>query len=114
MATKTYSKLMRQIAKLQQEAEAIRQREIQGVVARIREAIEHYQLTASDLGFGGPKRGRGAARSKVPVKGKAKPAVGRVRFRDANGNSWTGHGRRPKWFVDAIAAGATPESLSVK
>lgn len=29
-----------------------------------------------------------------------------VKYRDADGNTWTGRGRKPKWLIAAINAGA--------
>jgi DNA-binding protein H-NS len=48
---KTITQINAQIAKLQKEAEALKMKEVPGVVARIKAAIEHYGLTAFDLGF---------------------------------------------------------------
>ena len=50
---KTLTQLHAQIAKLQKEAEALKAKEIAGVVERIKVAIEHYGLTPADLGFTG-------------------------------------------------------------
>ena len=113
---RTLAQIQKQIAQLQEQAKSIRQREISGVVARIREAISHYGLTAEDLGFGG---GTGRTRkARKPRKAAAKKSrgaanpTGVVKFRDEAGNTWTGRGRRPKWFTDALAAGKTPEQLA--
>jgi DNA-binding protein H-NS len=114
---KTLAQIQKQIADLQEQAEAIRQREVSEVVARIRTAISHYGLTANDLGLGnaaaGPRKPRKPRRVAAGKKAKAaRKTAGVAKFRDDAGNSWTGHGRRPKWFVDAIAAGKTPEQLA--
>ena len=119
MATKkraTFLGLKKQIAQLEAQAESLRKSEVASVVAKIKEAIAHYGLTAADLGFG---RKTGTV-SAAPAKkrgpksgGKAKKA-GVIRFRDDAGHTWTGHGRRPQWFVDAVEAGKTPEDLAVK
>lgn len=34
-------------------------------------------------------------------------------YRNADGQEWTGHGRKPKWVHDALASGQTLESLLV-
>jgi DNA-binding protein H-NS len=114
---KTLAQIRKQIAQLEEQAKSIRQREISGVVARIREAIAHYGLTADDLGFGGaaaagrktrkPRKTKGVRRAKAGRK-----TVGVVKYRDDAGNTWTGHGRRPKWFTDALAAGKTAEQMA--
>jgi DNA-binding protein H-NS len=116
---KTLAQIRKQIAQLEEQAKAIRQREISGVVARIREAIAHYGLTADDLGLGGGSAGSTGRKTRKPRKakgaGKAKAArktVGAVKYRDEAGNTWTGRGRRPKWFTDALAAGKTAEQMA--
>lgn len=118
----TLARIEAQIAKLERQREALRAKEVAGVVARIREAIDHYGLTAKDLGFGGVNgAGRGAksasARKKtvarVAGRKRVRPTVGKIRFRDEHGNGWTGHGKRPNWFKEAIAAGKKPEDLAV-
>lgn len=83
----------------------------------MKEAIAYYGLTARDLGLGAP--GSPKAESAKPAKKKASRKAGKakqpgtIKYRDAAGNAWTGVGRKPNWFVDALAAGATPESLRV-
>jgi len=36
-----------------------------------------------------------------------------VKYRDANGNTWTGIGQRPRWLRDAVLKGATLEQFGV-
>lgn len=107
---KTLTDIQKQIAALQREADAIKKKEVKEVVARIKEAIEAYGLTAGDLGLGtggATRRRPGGAKAKTTSKRAAK-----IKFRDAAGNSWTGHGRRPQWFLDALASGKTAEDLA--
>jgi DNA-binding protein H-NS len=103
--SKTLAQLKKEIANLTREAEKLQRKEIEGVVVRIKEAIEAYGLTAADLGLGGAKRGPKAAGKKVAVKRGRKKADGAVKFRDESGNVWGGRGPRPKWLRDALAAG---------
>lgn len=107
--TKTYAQIQKQIAKLQMEAETLRQKEVQGVIGRIKEAIAHYGLTMEDL------FGASTATPRSPKKRAAKPKQAALpKYRDEAGNSWTGHGKRPNWFKQALASGKTPEDLLVK
>ena len=117
------AKLKSRIAKLQAQAEAVRRKEIGGVIARIRVAIEQYGLTAEDLGLNGSRPGRKpglkpkASAEGTPPRGRkaaAKRSKGVIRYRDDQGNAWTGQGRRPNWYVAALAAGKTPEDLAVR
>jgi DNA-binding protein H-NS len=111
---KTYAQITLQIASLQREAEAIRKREIAGVVSRIKEAIEVYQLTASDLGLE-PKRVIATSERPKPA-GKKRPPVRKkvaVKYRDGAGNTWTGRGTKPRWLAAALTAGKRLEEFLV-
>ena len=97
---KTYVSIKAEIAKLEQQADALRRGEVAAVIGRIKEAIAAYGLTAADLGFG----------SNVSLKTKGKRAatvvspktVGAARYRDpASGQTWTGRGRPPAWIAAA-------------
>lgn len=104
MPKQALSQLNRRIKLLQQQAEALRKKEVKGVIARIKLAIDHYGLTAADLGLSGKA-------SRAPA---AKKRVGKATYGDGNGRTWTGRGRRPQWFIDALAAGKAPEDLRVQ
>lgn len=105
------------IAALQAQAAAIRRKEVGEVVARIREAIAHYGLTASDLGLSEPAiktaRRAKATRKSHAVRAGIKP-VRPAKYKDAQGNSWSGMGKRPTWFKEALAAGKSADELLVK
>lgn len=115
--TKTYAQVMKQIDSLKSEAERLRRQEVDGVIARIRDAIRHYSLTAADLGLArGMSEDQGPAR-KTRGRRKAKAAAaggGAPKYRDEQGRSWVGRGKRPQWLRDAIAAGKTLEDFAVK
>lgn len=95
--------LAARIAELQKQAEEAWREEVAGVVGRIKEAIVRYGLTAADLGL------RAQARAGATKARRRRAAE--VRFRDEAGNEWSGHGRRPQWFKDALAAGKRREDL---
>ena len=101
----TYAQIQEQIAKLQSDAEALRTNEIAGVVARIKEAIATYDLTAQDL------FGRQAAAGKRKTAGKS--ATVAAKYSDGKGGEWVGRGKRPQWLRDALAAGKNLEDFAV-
>lgn len=117
----TSTELLQQSDALRRQAEDLKRKEIPGVVARMKEAIAYYGLTARDLGLavaGSPKVESAKSPKKKGLKESAKQGrqskqPGTIKYRDAAGNAWTGVGRKPNWFVTALAAGATPESLRV-
>lgn len=112
--SKTLAQLKKEIANLTREAEKLQRKEIEGVVARIKEAIEAYGLTAADLGLGGARRGpKAAAGTKVAAKRGRRKSSGEVKFRDESGNVWGGRGPRPKWLRDALTAGKQLSDFAV-
>jgi DNA-binding protein H-NS len=112
--TKTYAQVMKQIDNLKAEAERLRRQEVDGVIERIREAIRHYGLTATDLGLLGGKTAARPAAKKTRGRRKAKAATTRIaKFRDDQGRTWVGRGKRPQWLRDALAAGKKLEDFAV-
>lgn len=111
---KRLSQIEAQIKKLQAEAAALREKEVAGVVARIREAIQHYGLTADQL-FGSParkKRGPKPASDK-PAKKRAKAGKVAIKYRDGE-NTWTGRGNKPRWLTARLADGKKIEDFAVQ
>jgi DNA-binding protein H-NS len=119
---KTLSDLNAQISALQAQAEILRKQEIAQIIAQAREAIRHYGLTAVDLGLakavGRPRKTTGVAPLAVKVGNRkapvAKPSPRPAKFKDEQGHTWSGVGKRPDWFKAALAGGKTPEELLVK
>jgi DNA-binding protein H-NS len=130
----SYADLVKQIASMQAEAERIRVKETTEVVARIREAIKVYGLSAADLGLAGAKRGpkpgrkaAAAGAAAAATNGSAAPAKRRrrrgaakksaaqvVKYSNGTGGTWGGIGKRPQWLRDAIAAGKQLSDFAVK
>jgi DNA-binding protein H-NS len=106
---KTYSQIIEQIETLQVEAEKLKQKEVDEVIARIREAVQHYNLTAADLGLAGVRRGA----AKKLARKAAPGAPASAKFRDAQGNTWGGRGPRPKWLRAALVEGKKLEDFAV-
>lgn len=120
---KTSAQIQAQIHKLQQQADALKAKEVAGVVARIQGAIIHYGLTAQDL-FGpagkaaGPKataqRAKPASLGKAAKPAKAGKPPAPAKYQDDAGHQWSGIGKRPNWFKAALASGKTPADLLVQ
>ena len=97
----TYAQLQRQIAKLQSEAEKLRNDEMTAVIAKMRADIRDFGISAQDLFgkvFGKPKK----SKSKLNTEAK---------YADGQGNMWVGRGPRPKWLREALAAGRRLEEF---
>jgi DNA-binding protein H-NS len=80
--------LLQQREALEKAITEARQSEISAAVAKVREIVAEYGLTAQDVfpGRGGKSASKGV--SKVAAK-----------YRDpATGQTWTGRGKAPKWI----------------
>ncbi|ARN18601.1 H-NS family nucleoid-associated regulatory protein [Piscinibacter gummiphilus] len=118
---KTIAQMTAEIEKLQRQIEAARSREVDGVVGRIREAIDFYGLTPEQLfGSKAKTQGNGKASRRTaakPVK-PVKPARAKVKlpakYADGTGNEWTGRGSTPRWLQDALAAGKSKEDFALQ
>ncbi|RYH34347.1 MAG: H-NS histone family protein, partial [Alcaligenaceae bacterium] len=93
---RTYAQIKDEIAALQKKAEELRQTEMNGVIDRIKLAIQHYGITPEQL-FDGNVMARASA--------------GSIKYADGNGNLWSGRGPRPRWLREALAAGAKLDDL---
>ncbi len=103
------------IAELQKKAKALETKGKPGV-DKVVGLIKKHKLTLDDLkqAFSG-KAGRpakGAKKTKRVSKLKGKKAP--VKFKDGNGNKWTGRGRAPLWIQAAEKAGKDRSSFAVK
>ena len=98
--TKSYAQLKSAIAKLEKEAAALREAEINKVVAQIKESIATFGLTVEHL-FGRGAKVLKAAAGKALGGGKAaRKGAGVPKYRDPKtGKTWTGFGKAPGWIA---------------
>ena len=115
---KNLMRIQAQIDKLQRQANEIRSKEIAGVIKRMQTAIQYYDLTAEDV-FG--KKAAKPARKAVPnghakVTSRAKTAKRHpvaVKYRDDEGNTWTGRGSQPRWLAAHLKTGRKISNFAV-
>lgn len=73
-------------------------------------ALAALEAKAKELGFSLSELTGAAA----PRKGKAKSAgIPKYANPENPGQTWTGKGRRPEWFIAAINAGKSPDDLAL-
>lgn len=117
----TYLQLQKQITELQHEADALRAAESAGVIDRIRDAIAHYGFTVEHLFGARPAkvmRGRKAtfaelSESRRAANGAMKGMKAPIKFRDKNGNAWSGRGSQPRWLTLAVQNGAKLKDFKI-
>lgn len=103
----TYAELQAQIKKLQEQAEQVKAKELETVVADIKKKISEYGLTAEQLGFvTATRKGKGN-------KGATKEST--VMYKKGD-QTWSGatRGRKPDWVKEILEAGGDIEEYRVK
>ncbi len=112
--------LQAQIAELQQKAAQIKSKEYASTLADILAKMNAFGITTADLkaAQNKPKAGR---KGRVPSAGKPAPKRSsklagvkvEPKYRNTDGQTWTGRGMAPKWMTEAIAAGQAKESFLI-
>lgn len=83
----TYKELLAQKAKLEEQLESARVKELEAVIQQVRQIVSEYGLTAEDIGLSYKRAG---ADKKKTVAAK---------YRDPKtGATWSGRGRAPAWI----------------
>lgn len=104
-----YAAVKRQLAELEAKAARLRAAEKPKVIAQILALMAEYGVTQQELSTGAT-----AVVSPTLPGGKKKATAKAPKYRDPkSGATWTGHGKRPQWYLDAIAAGTAPEAMTI-
>ena len=91
-------------------------------IAKVRALMKKLGVTVEDLTSGLATRRRGKAspnaggtadQGQPTTKPRQPAAKVPVKYRDAEGNTWTGRGKTPRWLVEAESSGKTRESFKV-
>ncbi len=94
-------------------------RDLQGRVARAIASYEDRKKKEALAELEGKAREMGYSLSELLAlqggKAPRKRALAAPKYANpANrADTWTGRGRKPRWFIDALAAGRTPEELAI-
>jgi DNA-binding protein H-NS len=106
-----------QIAKLQKQEQQIKSKEFAKTVQDIQATMRAFGITVKDLQSAKSSRRAGAPDTaiKKPRRAANKLAGGKVaaKYRNADGQSWTGRGLMPRWLKALLAEGRTKEEFLV-
>lgn len=97
-----YSKLKAEIKALEEKAELMRQKEIDGIIAAIKSSISDYKISASDLGFCDQPS---VTQPQVEVNPGKQKKKAEPKYQSPNGlNKWAGRGLTPTWLTEYLNA----------
>lgn len=83
----TYKELLAQKAKLEEQLESARVKELEAVIQQVRQIVSEYGLTAEDIGLSSKRGGAGKKKTVAP------------KYQDPKtGATWSGRGRAPTWI----------------
>ncbi len=87
-------------------------------IRKVRALMKKLGVTVADLSetpaAKAAKSGRRRGRPKKADAAKKKPAIKiPVKYRDGNGNAWTGRGKTPTWILEAEKVGKSREDFRV-
>ena len=81
------------------------------IIPLLKKVIAQYELMPGDL-FDQPHQTPKLAPQKHAKTPSTEPQV-QAGYRDGNGNTWAGRGRRPTWLNEALERGYTLENFKV-
>ncbi len=99
-----YRELLAQREALDRKIEEARREEVSSAVAKVKQLIAEYDLTAADCGF------KASPALVAPHAGNARPPVA-VKYRGLNGETWSGRGKAPRWLTNLEAQGRKREEF---
>jgi DNA-binding protein H-NS len=109
--SESFEALLQQANELIKKAHEIRANEKPAAIERIKAEIAKYELTAEDLGLSTSTGGRKEKR----VTGTAKVTTGKPKYRNPDdGQTWSGHGKRPRWYTEGLNSGKTQDDFLIK
>lgn len=94
------------IARAERRKHELAQERVGRVRDQIQALLDAEGLTLEEV-FDGTRRGR------APSKAKGVAVKPKYRNPDDESQTWAGRGKRPRWFVEALAAGRTEQDLII-
>jgi DNA-binding protein H-NS len=99
--------LIRQKADLERQIAHLNSKGRQDAIDEIRKIMSEHGLTSDDIAAPGKARKIG-----TKLDGTERKAVA-AKYKDDQGNQWTGRGLKPRWLTAALAAGRKLEDFAV-
>ncbi|MDD2882943.1 MAG: H-NS histone family protein [Rhodoferax sp.] len=107
----TLSEIEAQIAELTAKADQMRLEQHSKAVSDAQAIINSFNLKASDLVFCSDKDKVEKSAKSVSVKSSKKAEI---KYRDDNGNTWSGRGLKPRWLTAELEIGKSLSNFLVQ
>ena len=109
-------KLRQQIAEMEKQATELQKKNRPAVLAELREQMAAYGITAEELSRPAAKAAKPRqplAKAASPAKGKKAAVPSPAKYREPQGQTWTGRGTAPKWLNELLVDGKTREDFLI-
>jgi DNA-binding protein H-NS len=85
-------------------------------IKKVKALMKKLGVTVADLAGGEaqPKGRPGRKPGKAAKKGPKRGGKVAIKYRDDQGNTWTGRGKTPRWLSEAEKAGAKRDQFLIK
>lgn len=100
----TLAELVKQREALEEQILALQSEDRSKAIAKVHELMAEHGLSVADIS--------GRAKSTKSVSTGSRRKV-EAKYRDTNGNSWSGRGLKPKWLTAALATGKKIDDFAV-
>jgi len=98
------AELLKQKADLERQIASAQSESRSKAIADVRALMAQHGLTSADLIVAARKTSRAGGGTSKPVAAK---------YKDDQGNSWSGRGLKPKWLAAALATGKKIDDFAV-
>ena len=103
----TLADLLAQRSALEEKIAAVSKTERADAIAKIHALMQESGISLADLRGDKSPKGNAEKSKGGPAKKVA------AKYKDGNGNSWSGRGLQPRWLKAAVAAGKKQEDFAV-
>ena len=100
----TLAELVKQREVLEEQIFALQNEDRSKAIAKVHDLMAEHGLSVADIS--------GRAKSTKLVSSGSRRKV-EAKYRDMNGNSWSGRGLKPKWLTAALAAGKQIDDFAI-
>lgn len=104
----TYEELVNQANALKEKADELFKEEKAQALKTIKELVDRYRISPTELA------GSYSRKAKKLERGPYNRAATAPKYQGPDGKTWTGMGRAPGWFNDALASGKTKDELLIR
>ena len=104
-----------QANELRRKTDELRQQHATLIIDRIKKVVADLHIAPQQIyGRLDAASWESYASTTAEVRQVRRRAPATQKYQDGQGNTWSGRGKRPHWFITALRSGKTPEDLLIR